>query len=68
MSFKNTRNVPIYAVSSGKLLNVRVYACVKDLTNGSGNNCVGKGMVTTIVVGKMVQQETVRMVLVGGIM
>ena len=33
MSYEGTRNVVIYAFSSGKLLNVRVYACVKDLTN-----------------------------------
>ena len=30
---KGTRNVAIYAFSSGKFLNVRICACVKDLTN-----------------------------------
>ena len=33
LSYKGSRNVAIYAFSSGKFLNVRVYACVKDLTN-----------------------------------
>ena len=33
LSYKGTRNVAIYAISSGKFLNVRVNACVKDLTN-----------------------------------
>ena len=33
LSYEGTRNVAIYAFSSGKFLNVRVYACVKDLTN-----------------------------------
>ena len=33
LSYKGTENVAIYAFSSGKILNVRVYACVKDLTN-----------------------------------
>ena len=33
MSYERTRNVAIYAFSLGKFLNVRVYACVKDLTN-----------------------------------
>ena len=33
LSYKGTRNVAIYSFSLGKFLNVRVYACVKDLTN-----------------------------------
>ena len=33
LSYQGTRNVAIYVFSSGKFLNVRVYACVKDLTN-----------------------------------
>ena len=33
LSYKGTRNVAIYTISSGKFLNVRVNACVKDLTN-----------------------------------
>ena len=33
LSYKGTRNVAIYAFSSGKFLNVRVHACVKYLTN-----------------------------------
>ena len=33
LSYKGTRDVAIYAFSSGKFLNVRVYASVKDLTN-----------------------------------
>ena len=30
---KETLNIAIYTFSSGKFLNVSVYACVKDLTN-----------------------------------
>ena len=33
LSYKGTENVAIYAFSSGKFLNIKVYACVKDLTN-----------------------------------
>ena len=33
MSYKGTRNVAIYVFSPGIILNVRVYACVNDLTN-----------------------------------
>ena len=33
LSHKGTENVAIYAFSSGKFLNVRKLACVKDLTN-----------------------------------
>ena len=33
LSYFGNRNVAIYAFSSGKFLNIRVYACVKDLTN-----------------------------------
>ena len=33
LSYEGTRNVAIYAISTGKFLNVRVHACVKDLTN-----------------------------------
>ena len=32
-SYQRTENVAIYAFSSGKFLEVRLYACVKDLTN-----------------------------------
>ena len=32
-SYQGTKNVAIYAFSSGKFLNIKVYACVKDLTN-----------------------------------
>ena len=33
LKYKGTKNVAIYAFSSGKFLDVRKYACVKDLTN-----------------------------------
>ena len=33
LSYQGTKNVAIYALSSGKFLYVRKYACVKDLTN-----------------------------------
>ena len=33
LSYQGTKNVAIYAFSSGKFLYVRKYACVKDLTN-----------------------------------
>ena len=33
LSYYGTENVAIYAFSSGKFLNVRKLACVKDLTN-----------------------------------
>ena len=33
LSYQGTKNVVIYALSSGKFLFVRKYACVKDLTN-----------------------------------
>ena len=33
LSYKGTENVAIYAFSLGKFLNIKVYACVKDLTN-----------------------------------
>ena len=41
LSYQVTKNVAIYALSSGKFLDDRKYACVKDLTNimsvGIGN-------------------------------
>ena len=33
LSYQETKNVAIYAFSSGKFLDIRKYACVKDLTN-----------------------------------
>ena len=33
LSYKGTRNVAIYAFSSARFLDVRKYACAKDLTN-----------------------------------
>ena len=33
LCYKGTTNVAIYAISSGKFLDVRKYACVKYLTN-----------------------------------
>ena len=38
LSYKGNGNDAIYAFSSGKFLNVRVYACVKDLTNIMSEN------------------------------
>ena len=37
-----TKNVAIYSFSSGKFLNIRKYACVKDLTNivSDGRLCI----------------------------
>ena len=46
LSYKGTENVAIYAFSSGKFLNIKVYACVKDLTNiMSGYVHLGMGSV-----------------------
>ena len=33
MGYQVTKNVAIYAFTSGKIVDVRKYACVKDLTN-----------------------------------
>ena len=51
LSYVRTRNVAIYVFSSGKFLNVRAYACVKDLTNIMSEIILTK---QTITITKMI--------------